>query len=399
MEYPKSPNATKVAVLHPVHGESFAWRYQQREGMVLECRCPWDGNLSLVSWTKSPNATKVAVLHPVHGESFAWRYQQRVEFPRATPMDGSMVLRNVTHQDLGLYHCSITTFPRGSWSRDVRVEDQDEPPEDDDDDNNNKGDAILIPAPGQEAHIHVDAISGEAIVFPCNHDDDDNDDDETSTKTTTPVWQKVVAEWYLQGDTWSTVASRTAAEEEEVDEEEEDRISCTQRLSVCTVRLHAVTPKDAGFYRCRFIGDAGEGQRSSRTVRLTVHEPGVAGLVLLLSLVLVLLVCYRKRVRRVRLQSRPLETNHHHHHHHHHHNTDRQKTIARENPMKKNRRAEYNVKQNDTQRADRSHARRAPRVPPTQQGAPPRKTDHCESLTAGDRQQRKMQENPVEACC
>ncbi|KAG7253654.1 hypothetical protein CRUP_034737, partial [Coryphaenoides rupestris] len=62
------------------------------EGMVLECRCPWDGNLSLVSWTKSPNATKVAVLHPVHGESFAWRYQQRVEFPRRVVVQVVMVL-------------------------------------------------------------------------------------------------------------------------------------------------------------------------------------------------------------------------------------------------------------------------------------------------------------------
>jgi hypothetical protein len=42
-------------------------------------------------------------------------------------MDGSIVLRNITHQDLGVYHCTITTFPLGSWSRDVTVEDQGRP--------------------------------------------------------------------------------------------------------------------------------------------------------------------------------------------------------------------------------------------------------------------------------
>ena len=49
--------------------------------------------------------------------------------PRAENMDGSIVLRNITHQDLGVYHCTITTFPLGSWSRDVTVEDHGRPPD------------------------------------------------------------------------------------------------------------------------------------------------------------------------------------------------------------------------------------------------------------------------------
>lgn len=93
------------------------------EGMVLECLCPWDGNLSMVSWTKVPDKYPVAVFHPEYGVAFAHHYRERIEFLRTTPMDGSISMRNVTHQDIGLYHCSVQTFPQGPWTRNIQVED------------------------------------------------------------------------------------------------------------------------------------------------------------------------------------------------------------------------------------------------------------------------------------
>lgn len=91
--------------------------------MVLDCLCPWPGDLSSVSWTKSPNSEALAVFNAQYGVSFSRHYKGRVDFLRRTTMDGSISLRNVTHQDIGLYQCSIQTFPQGSWSTTVQVED------------------------------------------------------------------------------------------------------------------------------------------------------------------------------------------------------------------------------------------------------------------------------------
>lgn len=91
--------------------------------MVLECLCPWQGTLSTVSWTKPPNKDSIAVFHPEYGKSFSYHYQERIEFLRRTPMDGSISLRNVTHQDIGLYYCSVQTYPQGSWMKSFQVED------------------------------------------------------------------------------------------------------------------------------------------------------------------------------------------------------------------------------------------------------------------------------------
>lgn len=93
------------------------------EGMVLGCLCPWTGNLTLVSWTKIPKKDPLVVFHPVLGVAPSYHYRERIEFLRNSPMDGSISLRNVTHQDIGLYQCSIQAFPQGSWTTIVKVED------------------------------------------------------------------------------------------------------------------------------------------------------------------------------------------------------------------------------------------------------------------------------------
>lgn len=91
--------------------------------MVLKCLCPWQGSFSMVSWTKPPNKDPIAVFHPELGTSFSHHYQERIEFLRSTPMDGSISLKNVTHQDIGVYHCSVQSFPQGSWTKSIQVED------------------------------------------------------------------------------------------------------------------------------------------------------------------------------------------------------------------------------------------------------------------------------------
>ncbi|XP_062377820.1 CD226 antigen isoform X2 [Sardina pilchardus] len=91
------------------------------DGMILECLCPWDGNLSMVSWTKVPSKNPIAVYHPRFGPNLAPGYNDRVSFLSRTSMDGSISVANVTQEDAGLYQCSMQTFPLGTWTRDVQV--------------------------------------------------------------------------------------------------------------------------------------------------------------------------------------------------------------------------------------------------------------------------------------
>jgi len=93
-----------------------------REGMILDCLCPWTGQLTMVSWTKKSLSQPVAIYHPQYGTNFESSYDGRVEFVKTTQMDGSISISNVTEDDIGQYHCSLQTYPQGSWTKDTFVE-------------------------------------------------------------------------------------------------------------------------------------------------------------------------------------------------------------------------------------------------------------------------------------
>lgn len=90
--------------------------------MLLDCSCPWNGNLIMVSWTKGNHIHPLAVYHPEYGVNFNPDYDGRVEFINASSMDGSIRIMNITEEDQGLYHCSMQTFPHGSWTKDTLVQ-------------------------------------------------------------------------------------------------------------------------------------------------------------------------------------------------------------------------------------------------------------------------------------
>ncbi len=93
-----------------------------QEGMVLDCLCPWTGQLIMVSWTKKYLSQPVAVYHPQYGSNYEPSYDGRVTFLKSTAMDGSISIMNVTEGDIGQYHCSLQTYPQGSWTKDTFVE-------------------------------------------------------------------------------------------------------------------------------------------------------------------------------------------------------------------------------------------------------------------------------------
>ncbi|XP_071769046.2 CD226 antigen [Centroberyx gerrardi] len=261
------------------------------EGMVLDCLCPWDGNLSMVSWTKIPDKSPLAVFHPEYGVAFSHHYRERIEFLRTTPMDGSITLRNVTHQDIGLYHCSVQTFPQGSWTRDIRVEDSDEAPGEEDPE---------TPAPEEviEADAEVVAERSDNLTISCNHEHNGT------------VYQ-VTVEKMARGQAWGIMGLCRVVDGGLVGEDytERGKVSCADSLDV-SLQLTDVVEEDGGFYRCRFTTDAGV---QTTTVLLTVPSPGefslsvymmyiytgagAAGLALLI-VILIVAVRHRKRNRR-----------------------------------------------------------------------------------------------------
>ncbi|XP_060921092.1 CD226 antigen isoform X2 [Labrus mixtus] len=261
------------------------------EGMVLDCLCPWNGNLSMVSWNKVPDKEPVAVFHPEYGVAFSHHYRERIEFLRTTPMDGSISMRNVTHQDIGLYHCSVQTFPQGPWTRNIQVEDLDTPPEEDD-----------SPQPPTPEDVRVDtelvAERNNNLTIKCNHVHNGT------------VYQ-VILEKMPHSQPWSIIGVCKKVEGGLVGEDYSDRggVSCADSLDV-SLHLTGVVPEDSGFYRCTFSTDTGV---QTTTVLLTVAPPGgfslsmymmyiyigagAAGLILLM-VIIILAVRHRKRNRR-----------------------------------------------------------------------------------------------------
>ncbi|XP_023131857.1 CD226 antigen isoform X1 [Amphiprion ocellaris] len=261
------------------------------EGMVLDCLCPWDGNLSMVSWTKVPDKDPVAVFHPEYGVAFSHQYRERIEFLRTTPMDGSISMRNVTHQDIGLYHCSVQTFPQGPWTRNIQVEDLDEPPEED---------ASTEPPPQEVtvADTELVAEQNNNLTIRCNH------------QHSGTVYQ-VILEKMLHGEPWHIIGVCKKVEGGLVGEDYSDRgqVNCADNLDV-SLHMTDVVQEDSGFYRCTFNTDAGV---KTTSVQLTVTAPGAfslslymmyiyigagaAGLVLLTA-IFILAVRQRKKNRR-----------------------------------------------------------------------------------------------------
>ncbi|CAB1414354.1 unnamed protein product [Pleuronectes platessa] len=234
------------------------------EGMILGCLCPWSGNLSMVSWTKIPDKVPIAVFHPEYGSSFSRQHMERIEFLRTAPMDGSISMKNVTHQDIGIYHCSVQTFPGGPWITSVQVEDLDEPPEEgedeDADEEGGEDDVAEHPTPGGiVVDVHLVAEQDSNLTISCDHKHDGT------------VYQALL-ERMPSGQPWGIIGVCKQVDGGLVGEDYSDRgqVSCAKSLDV-NLHLTGVVLDDRGFYRCTFNTDAGV---RITTVLLTVVTPG-----------------------------------------------------------------------------------------------------------------------------
>ncbi|KAL1006656.1 hypothetical protein UPYG_G00075010 [Umbra pygmaea] len=268
------------------------------EGMVLGCVCPWDGNLSMVSWTKLIHFEKapVAVLHPEYGVHISSAYQTRIKFLKSTPMDGSITVRKVTPDDTGLYRCSVQTFPHGSWTTDVRVDMHKETAVDsvtEDDEDVPASETELIKA---DTELIVQRSDNLTITCNCPHN--------------VTIYQVTLEK--LDRSSTSGMALMAMCQLKdgrllEVNYTARGRVSCSERLDT-SLHLENVVEDDRGLYQCRINTDTGE---QITTVLLTVLRQveislsvyviyvagGTAGLLVLLSAIITLVRCQRKNRR------------------------------------------------------------------------------------------------------
>ncbi|KAJ8279723.1 hypothetical protein COCON_G00067890 [Conger conger] len=256
--------------------------------ITLECLCPWSGNLSMIAWVKMPGKKQVAAFHPEFGLATSDEYKGRVNFLTSSRMDGTITILNTTASDAGLYQCSVQTFPRGSWIKNILVK--------------HLVDIDLSMADPKGVK------KGNTFLLNCNYADMGSVYNVTFEK----VGEKGI----------DTIArcSRVEGRVEEtfvgVDFKERALVNCSDVLGI-SLRLLDVTEQDEGFYSCHFSAEA-SGQTT--TVSLTVSTEGssmsispeiymyifigsgVLGLILII--LATTLICWHKRKKRAKVRAK-----------------------------------------------------------------------------------------------
>ncbi|NWS60191.1 CD226 protein, partial [Chunga burmeisteri] len=93
------------------------------EKMKLECIYPKTAMIMQTSWMKLNVTHKenIAVLHPIYGIHIEDKYNGRIYFENASREDMSLSFIKSTLEDVGLYFCSVVTYPDGIWEKVIEI--------------------------------------------------------------------------------------------------------------------------------------------------------------------------------------------------------------------------------------------------------------------------------------
>ncbi|KFV89062.1 CD226 antigen, partial [Fulmarus glacialis] len=93
------------------------------EKVKLECIYPNKAMIIQTSWMKLNVTHKenIAVLHPIYGIHIEDKYNGRIYFENASREDKSLSFIKSTLEDVGLYCCSIVTYPDGIWEKTIQI--------------------------------------------------------------------------------------------------------------------------------------------------------------------------------------------------------------------------------------------------------------------------------------
>ncbi|XP_050954190.1 CD226 antigen isoform X2 [Labeo rohita] len=209
-----------------------------QDGMILDCLCPWTGQLIMVSWTKKTLSQPLAVYHPQYGTNYESSYDGRVTFLKTTAMDGSISIMNVTEADIGQYHCSLQSYPQGSWTKDTFVEK-----------------AAITTTFSVQSDTKLVAAENDNLTITCDlvHNGD--------------IYKVSIEKVDAEMGTSNIIATCQMLEDGvELNEfNSRGQLNCSDAMEV-SLHLTNIIQEDGGLYRCNFSTDAGV---HSTTVFLT----------------------------------------------------------------------------------------------------------------------------------
>ncbi|KAK6490341.1 CD226 antigen-like [Huso huso] len=255
------------------------------QNLTLKCECPWSGNLSQINWERKSDSKKelVAVYHKQHGLKLFNKYEGRIVFLNSSSMDGSITIINASAEDLGLYQCSIQTFPKGSWTKHLLVENSDGF-------DNRKPDSDEL------------VEKGHHFMLRCHY--------------------------FLNGTVYRVTIERIGEKHKDTialcsfpdgkiigpDYEERTLVNCSRALNI-NLLLMNISINDEGVYQCHFSTDRGNHTTTiSLSVRKEINEfmkiiliyvgAGAGGLVVFTVTIIAIVVVCQKRRRKKRMRNR-----------------------------------------------------------------------------------------------
>uniref|UniRef100_A0A8D0FNX5 CD226 molecule n=1 Tax=Strix occidentalis caurina TaxID=311401 RepID=A0A8D0FNX5_STROC len=110
-------------LLSNVEGKFVDSTVKLTEKVKLECIYPKKAVIMQTSWMKLNVTHKenIAVLHPIYGVHIEDKYNGRIYFENASREDKSLSFTKSTLEDVGLYFCSIVTYPDGIWEKVIEI--------------------------------------------------------------------------------------------------------------------------------------------------------------------------------------------------------------------------------------------------------------------------------------
>ncbi|NXA33535.1 CD226 protein, partial [Eudromia elegans] len=194
------------------------------EKMKLDCVYPKKATIIQTSWMKSNLTRKenIAALHPDYGIHINDNYKGRINFRNDSSEDSSLYFTKSTLEDVGLYFCSIQTFPDGTWEKVIKVV---------------RPDAFEIP---EKQKNHVFAKPGGNVTFTCPY---------IGGPVQQVMWQRIKVD---QMD-FIVLCNSLGQKSFGSDFEERTLVDCSSKTSSMMV-LQNVTASDFAMFRCVVTG-------------------------------------------------------------------------------------------------------------------------------------------------
>uniref|UniRef100_A0A8D0FJC9 CD226 molecule n=1 Tax=Strix occidentalis caurina TaxID=311401 RepID=A0A8D0FJC9_STROC len=191
------------------------------EKVKLECIYPKKAVIMQTSWMKLNVTHKenIAVLHPIYGVHIEDKYNGRIYFENASREDKSLSFTKSTLEDVGLYFCSIVTYPDGIWEKVIE---------------------IIQTVSAKQTHP-VFAKPGRNVALTCPH--------KTGDSVQQVMWERIKAD---QVDT-IVLCNLSGKQSFGSDFKERTLVDCSDQANSMIV-IQNITASDFATYRCVATG-------------------------------------------------------------------------------------------------------------------------------------------------